>query len=105
MPLHPKIIKPITSIHHSIFTPQSIPLQKIQNHNLIPSTINKNPPITLQPTKVPKHTPLPSILKLLQQPQRSKPPIQTLPHIISRYFLPILLRIPIFTFIISISLL
>ncbi|WP_145472674.1 hypothetical protein, partial [Staphylococcus epidermidis] len=51
------------------------------------------------------HTPLSHIIKLVHHPQTSKPPIQPLPHIISPYFLPILLPIPIFTFIISISLL
>ncbi|WP_458860208.1 P-type ATPase, partial [Staphylococcus epidermidis] len=102
IPLHPKLTKPHTSIHQSILTPHSIPLQKTSPHSVIPSTINKNPSIMIQPTQLPPHTPLSHIIKLLHHPQTSKPPIQPLPHIISPYFLPILLTIPLITFIISI---
>ena len=75
----------------------------MQNDNVIGSTMNKNGAITVEATKVGKDT-LASIVKVVEEAQGSKAPIQRLADIISGYFVPIVVGIAIFTFIIWISL-
>ena len=65
--------------------------------------MNKNGAITVEATKVGKDT-LASIVKVVEEAQGSKAPIQRLADIISGYFVPIVVGIAIFTFIIWISL-
>ena len=76
----------------------------MQNDNVIGSTMNKNGAITVEATKVGKDTALASIVKVVEEAQGSKAPIQRLADIISGYFVPIVVGIAIFTFIIWISL-
>ncbi|MBF0738961.1 copper-translocating P-type ATPase [Staphylococcus arlettae] len=104
IPVDGKIIKGITSIDESMLTGESIPVEKTQSDNVIGSTMNKNGAITIEATKVGKDTALASIVKVVEEAQGSKAPIQRLADIISGYFVPIVVGIAIFTFIIWISL-
>ncbi|PCY57241.1 heavy metal translocating P-type ATPase, partial [Listeria monocytogenes] len=104
IPVDGKIIKGMTSIDESMLTGESIPVEKMQNDNVIGSTMNKNGAITVEATKVGKDTALASIVKVVEEAQGSKAPIQRLADIISGYFVPIVVGIAIFTFIIWISL-
>nr|QGT40755.1 copper-translocating P-type ATPase [Staphylococcus epidermidis] len=104
IPVDGKIIKGMTSIDESMLTGESIPVEKMQNDNVIGSTMNKNGAITVEATKVGKDTALASIVKVVEEAQGSKAPIQRLADIISGYFVPIVVGIAIFTFIIWTSL-
>ncbi|MCS0543782.1 hypothetical protein NXY55_27800, partial [Aeromonas veronii] len=70
---------------------------------LIGSTINKNGAIEMEATKVGKDTALASIIKVVEEAQGSKAPIQRLADVISGYFVPIVIGIAILTFVIWIA--
>ncbi|NWK85119.1 copper-translocating P-type ATPase [Staphylococcus sp. GSSP0090] len=103
IPVDGKIIKGQTSIDESMLTGESMPVEKTQDDNVIGSTMNKNGSITIEATKVGKDTALASIIKVVEDAQGSKAPIQRLADVISGYFVPIVVGIAILTFIIWIA--
>lgn len=103
IPVDGMVIKGRTSVDESMLTGESIPIEKEPGANLIGSTINKNGSIEMEAKKVGKDTALASIIKVVEEAQGSKAPIQRLADVISGYFVPIVIGIAVLTFIIWIS--
>ncbi|WP_202077599.1 heavy metal translocating P-type ATPase [Caldalkalibacillus salinus] len=104
IPVDGIVVKGRTSVDESMITGESIPIEKEVDAPVIGSTINKNGSIEMEATKVGKDTALASIVKIVEDAQGSKAPIQRLADIISGYFVPIVVGIAIFTFIVWIAL-
>lgn len=104
IPVDGLVIKGTTSIDTSMITGESMPVTKVENDEVIGSTMNKNGVITMEATKVGKDTALSSIVQVVEQAQGSKAPIQRLADTISGYFVPIVVGIAVLTFIIWITL-
>ncbi|SET03339.1 Cu+-exporting ATPase [Oceanobacillus limi] len=100
IPVDGIIIKGRTSVDESMITGESIPIEKDKESTLIGSTLNKNGTIEMEATKVGKDTALASIIKVVEDAQGSKAPIQRLADVISGYFVPIVVGIAFLTFII-----
>ncbi|UJL47127.1 copper-translocating P-type ATPase [Virgibacillus sp. NKC19-16] len=103
IPVDGRLVKGRTSIDESMITGESIPIEKDVDASLIGSTINKNGSIEMEATKVGKDTALASIVKVVEDAQGSKAPIQRLADVISGYFVPIVVGIALLTFIVWIS--
>ncbi len=103
IPVDGILVKGRTSVDESMLTGESIPIEKETGAKMIGSTINKNGSIEMEATKVGKDTALASIIKVVEEAQGSKAPIQRLADIISGYFVPIVIGIAIITFIIWIA--
>ncbi|WP_420843808.1 heavy metal translocating P-type ATPase [Lentibacillus sediminis] len=103
IPVDGMVVKGRTSIDESMITGESIPIEKDVEATVIGSTINKNGSIEMEATKVGKDTALASIVKVVEDAQGSKAPIQRLADVISGYFVPIVVGIAILTFIVWIS--
>src|SRR5690625_2255247 len=86
IPVDGIVIKGRTSVDESMLTGESIPIEKDSGAKLIGSTINKNGSIEMEATKVGKDTALASIVKVVEEAQGSKAPIQRLADVISSYF-------------------
>ncbi len=71
-----------------MLTGESIPVEKNVDDTVIGSTMNKNGTITMTATKVGRDTALANIIKVVEEAQSSKAPIQRLADIISGYFVP-----------------
>ncbi|AXI08771.1 copper-translocating P-type ATPase [Oceanobacillus zhaokaii] len=99
IPVDGIVIKGRTSVDESMITGESIPIEKDVDATVIGSTINKNGSIQMEATKVGKDTALASIVKIVEDAQGSKAPIQRLADVISGYFVPIVVGIAILTFI------
>ncbi len=89
-----------SSVDESMITGESIPVEKSEGDEVIGATINKTGTFKFEAIKVGKDTALAQIIKLVQDAQGSKAPIQRLADVISGYFVPIVISISIATFII-----
>lgn len=100
IPVDGEVIKGSTSIDESMLTGESIPVEKVIGDTVIGSTLNKNGSVHVKAIKVGRDTALSNIIKVVEEAQSSKAPIQRLADIISGYFVPIVVGIAIVTFIV-----
>ncbi|KGX89754.1 heavy metal translocating P-type ATPase [Pontibacillus marinus] len=103
IPVDGEVIKGTTSIDESMITGESIPVEKANGDKVIGSTINKNGTIHMRATKVGKDTALAGIIKVVEEAQGSKAPIQRMADVISGYFVPIVVGIAVLTFIVWVT--
>ena len=83
-----------------MLTGESIPIEKKSGDPVIGSTMNKNGMLIIRATKVGKETALAQIIKVVEEAQGSKAPIQRVADSISGIFVPIVVGIAIITFIV-----
>ena len=100
IPVDGQIISGESSIDESMITGESIPVDKTKGDTVIGSTINKSGTFTYKATKVGQDTMLAQIIKLVQEAQGSKAPIQRLADLISSYFVPVVIMLAILTFVV-----
>lgn len=98
IPVDGIITEGYSSIDESMITGESIPVEKKVGDEVIGATINKTGSFQFRATKVGAETALSQIVKLVQEAQGSKAPIQKLADIISGYFVPAVIAIAIIAF-------
>jgi len=89
-----------SSIDESMITGESIPVEKKVGDEVIGATINKTGGFQFEATKVGKDTTLAHIIRMVEEAQGSKAPIQRLADVIASYFVPVVIGIAVITFII-----
>lgn len=87
-----------SSVDESMITGESIPVEKSKGNQVIGATINKNGLIKFRATKIGKDTALAQIIKLVEDAQSSKAPIQRLADKVSSYFVPVVISIAVASF-------
>jgi len=98
IPVDGIIIEGHSSVDESMLTGESIPVEKSKGDEVIGATINKTGSFKFKATKVGKETALAQIIKLVEDAQGSKAPIQALADRISAYFVPAVIGIGIIAF-------
>lgn len=94
------IIEGYSAIDESMVTGESIPVEKKKGDQVIGSTLNKQGSFTMKATKVGADTVLSRIIKLIEDAQAKKAPIQRFADSVSAYFVPIVIGLAILTYII-----
>ncbi|MBP9695532.1 MAG: copper-translocating P-type ATPase, partial [Candidatus Magasanikbacteria bacterium] len=100
IPVDGTVTKGQSSVDESMITGESIPVEKTIGANVIGATINKHGSFEFTATKVGSETTLAQIIRVVEEAQGSKAPIQAFADTISAYFVPIVIGIAIITFLV-----
>lgn len=98
VPVDGVVIEGKSTIDESMLTGESMPVAKAPGASVIGATINKQGLLKFEATKVGKETALAQIIKLVEEAQGSKAPIQKLADQVSAIFVPIVIGIALLTF-------
>ena len=100
IPMDGVIIEGQAGIDEAMLTGESLPVDKGVGDPVIGATINRSGSIKVKTTKTGKDTVLSGIIKMVEEAQGVKPPIQRLADTISNYFVPTVVALAIITFLI-----
>ncbi|MFJ8454124.1 heavy metal translocating P-type ATPase [Bacillus paramycoides] len=100
IPVDGEIVEGKSAIDESMLTGESIPVDKTIGDVVIGSTMNKNGFLKVKATKVGRDTALAQIIKVVEEAQGSKAPIQRVADQISGIFVPGVVGIAIITFVV-----
>ena len=100
IPVDGVILEGRTSMDELMLTGESMPVDKTPGDNVIGATLNKLGLIKFEATRVGKETALSQIIRLVEDAQGSKAPIQKLADRISAIFVPAVISIALVTFLV-----
>lgn len=99
IPVDGVIIDGNSSIDEAMLTGESLPVEKKAGDTVIGATINKFGAFKFKATKVGKDTALAQIIKMVEDAQGSKAPIQKIADTVSGVFVPVVIGIAFLTFL------
>ncbi|EST13612.1 heavy metal translocating P-type ATPase [Sporolactobacillus laevolacticus] len=103
IPVDGLLVEGESAVNESMITGESLPVVKRSGEKLIGATVNSTGSFIMKAEKVGKDTALAGIVRIVEEAQGSKAPIQRLADTISGVFVPIVVVIAIFVFVVWIS--
>ncbi|PWU23007.1 copper-translocating P-type ATPase [Candidatus Cerribacteria bacterium 'Amazon FNV 2010 28 9'] len=100
IPVDGIIIAGESSIDESMVTGESLPVEKRKHDQVIGSTVNQSGTFEMIAQKIGSETMLAQIIELVKQAQGSRAPIQAITDTVASYFVPTIIIISFFTFIV-----
>lgn len=100
VPVDGKVSEGYSSIDESMLTGESMPVEKKAGDQVIGATINKFGTFRFEATKIGKDTALSQIIRMVEEAQGSKAPIQKIADQVSGIFVPVVIGIALVTFFI-----
>jgi Cu+-exporting ATPase len=100
IPVDGEIVSGSSTIDEAMVTGESVPVKKNPGDEVIGATLNKTGSFQFRATRVGKDTFLARIVRLVQQAQGSKAPIQRLADRVTGWFVPVVIAIAIATFVV-----
>ena len=98
IPIDGTVIEGNSAVDESMITGESIPVSKKKNDKVIGATINKTGSFKFKTEKIGANTTLSQIIKLIEDAQGKKAPIQRFADVVSAYFVPVVILIALLTF-------
>jgi Cu+-exporting ATPase len=99
LPVDGKVMNGESYVDESMITGEPIPNLKKSGDNVVGGTLNKNSVLEFKATKIGRNTVLAQIIRLVEEAQGSRPPIQRIADKAVSYFIPVVLTISILSFI------
>lgn len=100
IPVDGEVVDGLSAVDESMLTGESIPVEKKTGDAVIGAAVNKNGSLKIKATRVGKETALAQIIKVVEEAQGSKAPIQRIADVISGIFVPIVVGIAVVTFLV-----
>ncbi|MSQ24586.1 MAG: cadmium-translocating P-type ATPase [Chloroflexi bacterium] len=94
------VVEGQSAVDESMLTGESVPVDKRAGDDVIGATLNTSGSLIFRATRVGTDTALAQIVRLVQQAQGGKAPIQRLADTIAGYFVPAVLGIAVLTFLV-----
>ncbi len=98
VPADGKVAEGSSSVDESMVTGESIPVPKSAGDEMIGGTINQNGTVNMTVTRLGKDTVLSQIVRMVEDAQSSKAPIQRIADTVSAYFVPIVIVLALTSF-------
>ncbi len=100
IPIDGKITKGSSAVDESMLTGESLPVEKKVGDNVVGATVNKTGSFEFEVNKIGSDTTLAQIIRLIEDAQGSKAPIQGIADKISAVFVPVVIGLAIITFLV-----
>ncbi len=98
VPVDGEVVEGMSFVDESMITGEPMPVLKEKGSALVGGTLNRNGLLRLEARKVGKDTVLAHIVRLVEEAQGSKPPVQRLADNVVAYFIPVVLAIALLVF-------
>ncbi len=100
VPVDGRVREGQSAVDESMLTGESLPVEKKPGDEVIGATLNKSGSFTFEVTRVGEETALAQIIRLVEQAQGSKAPIQRLADKVAGIFVPVVMVIALLTFMV-----
>ena len=100
VPVDGLILEGVSSVDQSMFTGESNPVDVAVGSEIIGGTVNQFGRLVIQATRVGNESSLAQLIRMVEQAQGSKPPIQRIADRISSYFVPVVLTLALITLLV-----
>ena len=100
IPVDGKVTDGLSWVDESVLTGESMPVEKTENDDVYGATVNTTGSMTIRATGVGKDTVLARIIRLVEEAQGSKAPIQRLADAVSSYFVPAVIGVAAVVFLV-----
>ncbi len=97
IPVDGRVLDGHSSVDESMLTGEPLPVEKAEGDEVIGATVNKTGAFRFEATRVGSETALAQIVRLIQEAQGSKAPIQRLADLVSAYFVPAVIVLALVT--------
>ncbi|MCH6264934.1 heavy metal translocating P-type ATPase [Neobacillus citreus] len=99
VPIDGEVVEGNSMVDESLLTGESIPVEKSNGHPVFAGTINHNGNLKIKVTKRDSETTLSQIIRIVEEAQASKAPIQHIADKVTGIFVPIIIVIALLTFV------